>query len=274
MHIANLERIRPGCVAVVGFPFDGNYSYLPGAGEGPSQILAALHSDSTNTAAESVRDLADETGFIEIGTVAVPDYFSMTDITRSLLERGARPIILGGEHSITFPIVKAFAEKYGQLSIVQFDAHPDLYHEFGGNAHSHACPFARIMENGLARRLIQVGIRTLVPHQKRQAERFGVEMHAMRQLRHRVPRLKIDGPVYISLDLDVLDPAFAPGLSHYEPGGLSVRDVIDMLQDLEADVVGADIVELNPSRDINGMTAMAGAKLLKEIADKMLGENS
>jgi arginase family enzyme len=73
------------------------------------------------------------------------------------------------------------------------------------------------------------------------------------------------------LDLDVLDPAFAPGISHYEPGGLSVRGVITMIQDLSADVVGADIVELNPSRDINGMTAMAAAKFLKEIADKMLG---
>jgi arginase family enzyme len=92
----------------------------------------------------------------------------------------------------------------------------------------------------------------------------------MKQLSRNLPLLKSRQPVYISLDLDVLDPAFAPGISHYEPGGLSVRDVITMIQGIDAQVVGADIVELNPTRDINDMTAMVAAKFLKELADKML----
>ena len=102
-------------------------------------------------------------------------------------------------------------------------AHPDLYEEFEGNRLSHACPFARIMEAGLAKRLVQVGIRTLNRHQREQAEKFGVDMIEMRSL-GAFDKLKADGPVYITFDTDVLDPAFAPGVSHREPGGISVRE--------------------------------------------------
>lgn len=271
MGIAKLDRIQDGSVAVVGYPFDENYSYLPGAGEGPQRIFDALYNESSNTSTESIRDLALEARFIECGNADIQDYFEMTALTRSLLERGARPIFLGGEHSITYPIIEAFADHYPDLTIVHFDAHPDLYDDFNGNPYAHGCPFARIMEKELAGRLIQIGIRTANPAQREQADRFGVETIDMRQLSLKLPLLKIDQPVYISLDLDVLDPAFAPGISHYEPGGMTVRDVLTMIQGLDADVVGADIVELNPSRDVNAMTAMVAAKFLKEIAAKMLG---
>jgi arginase len=94
-------------------------------------------------------------------------------------------------------------------------------------------------------------------------------------MRHWSPGLQpsFDGPLYVSLDMDVLDPAFAPGVSHHEPGGLSTREVIGLIHGLEATLVGADIVELNPERDVVGMTAMAAAKLLKELAAKMLGSS-
>ena len=100
----------------------------------------------------------------------------------ALLEQGKRPVSLGGDHSITYPIVKAFARRYPELTIFHFDAHPDLYDEFEGNRLSHACPFARIMEAGLAKRLVQVGIRTINGHQREQAKRFGVEVVEMRGL--------------------------------------------------------------------------------------------
>jgi agmatinase len=267
----NIERIKKGSVSVIGYPFDQNYSYLPGAGEGPVHIFDALHSDSSNMATETRLDLALEERFIECGNMAVSTYFELESLTRSVLARETRPIFLGGEHSITYPIIKAFAPLYPDLTVIHLDAHPDLYHDFEGNPYAHGCPFARIMEEGLVHRLIQIGIRTANPHQKEQADRFGVETIDMRQLQRQLPLFKIDHPVYISLDLDVLDPAFAPGLSHYEPGGMSVREVISVLQGIEARVVGADIVELNPTRDLNGMTAMVAAKFIKEIADKMLG---
>jgi len=177
---------------------------------------------------------------------------------------GAVPVFLGGDHSVTLPILQGLVRRHGPLNILHFDAHPDLYHSFEGNPRSHASPFARIMEERLATRLVQVGIRTLNRHQREQAERFGVEILPMRAFEPRaVPVLC--GPLYISLDIDVLDPAFAPGVSHLEPGGLSVREVLNVLDLQRAALVGADIVELNPDRDLHGMTATVAAKFVKEL---------
>ena len=175
------------------------------------------------------------------------------------------PIFLGGDHMVTFPIVAGLAAVHGPLNILHFDAHPDLYDDFAGDPLSHASPFARIMERGLATRLVQVGIRTLNRHCREQGERFGVEMVEMRGFApDRVPIPS--APLYISIDLDALDPAFAPGVSHHEPGGLSVRDILAVLDRVSGPLVGADIVEYNPTRDINGMTAVVAAKLVKELA--------
>jgi arginase family enzyme len=121
------------------------------------------------------------------------------------------------------------------------------------------------MEAGLARRLVQVGIRTLNRHTREQAERFGVEVVEMRHFD--AGAVPIPGaPLYISIDLDGFDPAFAPGVSHHEPGGLTVRDVLQVLHRIRTPIVGADVVELNPSRDLNGVTATLAAKLVKELA--------
>jgi len=178
---------------------------------------------------------------------------------------GEMPFCLGGDHAITFPAAAALAKAHGPLSILHFDAHPDLYDDFQGNPRSHASPFARIMEAGIARRLVQVGIRTLNPHQAAQAERFGVEIVRMADFApDRVPVL--DGPLYISFDLDGLDPAVAPGVSHHEPGGLTVREALAVLSYQTAPIAGADIVELNPTRDLHDMTATVAAKLVREIA--------
>jgi agmatinase len=187
----------------------------------------------------------------------------------ALIEQGKRPVSLGGDHSITYPIVKAFARRYPELTIFHFDAHPDLYDEFEGNRLSHACPFARIMEAGLAKRLVQVGIRTMNRHQREQAERFGVDVIEMRSL-GAFDRLKAAGPVYVTFDMDVLDPAFAPGVSHREPGGMSVREAIAHLHAIEGEIVGADLVEYNPVQDVGGVTATVGAKILKEILGRMI----
>jgi agmatinase len=196
------------------------------------------------------------------------DVLIQAAVTRAL-QVGYPPLLLGGDHSITFPSLCAIASRYPRLSILHFDAHPDLYHELQGNPRSHASPFARIMEKRLAQRLVQVGIRTMNAHQRSQVARFGVEIVGMRDFApERVPQ--ISGPVYISVDLDGLDPAFAPGVSHHEPGGLSVRQLLDVLARLEgAEVVGADVVELNPDRDLNGVTAVVAAKIVKELAALM-----
>ena len=263
---------RLGVPTVVGIPFDGRSSYLRGAGEAPAKIRGALACDASNRWTETGVDLgvagiyedARDLAFDEAGAFA-----AIEAGVGALVEGGKRPVSLGGDHSITFPIVKAVAKKYPELTIFHFDAHPDLYEEFEGNHLSHACPFARIMEAGLAKRLMQVGIRTMNQHQREQAKRFGVEVVEMRGI-PAYERLKADGAVYITFDMDVLDPAFAPGISHREPGGMSVREAIAHLHAIEGEIVGADLVEFNPVRDIDGMTATVAAKILKEILGKMI----
>ena len=194
----------------------------------------------------------------------------MSRAVREIVERGDRPVSLGGDHSITYSTVRAVASRAPELTIVQIDAHPDLYDSFEGDRFSHACQFARILEEGLAAHLIQVGIRTITDHQREQATRFecGRDRHAAVGARRQAEERP--APMYLSIDLDGLDPAFAPGVSHPEPGGLTVREVLDVVRELEGPIVGADIVELNPLRDINGLTAVVAAKLVKEVVARML----
>lgn len=265
--------LLPGTVAVIGVPTDEHSSFMRGAAGAPARIREVLYAGSSNLCAENGIDLGVEPRFRDLGDLELDHGAAAGEqiegAIADLLEQGAHVLSLGGDHAITYPIVRAYARKYRDLKILHLDAHPDLYDEFEGSRYSHACSFARIMEEEMASRLIQVGIRTMNPHQQAQAERFGVEVIDMRAWQ---PGLQVNlrGPVYLTLDLDVLDPAFAPGVSHHEPGGLSTRDVIRLVQGLRAPIVGADIVELNPERDPIGITAMAAAKLLKEIAGSML----
>jgi len=258
--------------ALLGVPFDENSSYRRGAAKGPAAIRAALRCDSTNLWTENGQDLGALATLEDAGDVdCASGSDAFVEIERrvaALLASNARPLLLGGDHSITYPVFRAFAKKYPQLTILHFDAHPDLYDAFHGSRVSHACPFARIMEQRLARRLVQIGVRTMNGHQREQARRFGVEVIEMRKWA-RTARLRLAGPLYISFDMDALDPGCAPGVSHPEPGGMSTREALRVIQSLRAGIVGADVVELNPDRDVNGITAMAAAKLVKEIAARM-----
>lgn len=262
---------EPGMPVLLGIPFDAHSSYLRGPANAPPLIREAFRCDSSNLSSESGVDLSGPV-FTDAGDLklAAGNAFQLIESTvGDLLSHGQRPICLGGDHSITYPILRAFAKKFDDLTIVHFDAHPDLYDEFEGNRLSHACPFARIMEEGCAKRLIQLGIRTMNAHQRQQAARFGVEVVEMRNL-PALQKLDIGGEVYVSFDVDVLDPAFAPGISHREPGGMSVREALSHLHAIQGNIVGADIVEYNPKQDIAQLTAMVCGKILKELLGKML----
>jgi len=261
-----------GTPTLIGIPFDGQSSYLRGAGEAPAKIRQAMNSDASNKWTELGVDLGVNGAYEDEGDLAFSekDAFGVIEAGISaLIDHGKRPVSLGGDHSITYPIVKAFAAKYPALTIFHFDAHPDLYGEFEGNRLSHACPFARIMEAGLAKRLVQVGIRTINGHQREQARKFGVEVVEMRGL-PAYDRLKAAGPLYVTFDMDVLDPAFAPGISHREPGGMTTREAIAHLQAIDGEIVGADVVEYNPVQDVAGVTATVAAKIVKEILGTMI----
>ena len=274
MSDLDTSHVSPsGIVGLLGLPFDENSSFMRGPALAPARIREALSSGSANLCAENERDLDAEHRFQDLGdlalTVGTAAFHQIEETVAKLLLKNGRVLALGGDHSITYPIARAYSGAFERLSILHLDAHPDLYDEFEGNRLSHACPFARIMEEKLVECLVQIGIRTMNPHQRSQADRFGVQVHLAKD-DGLVDACDLDGPVYVSLDLDVLDPAFAPGVSHHEPGGLSTRDVLRVIQLLPGPIVGADIVEYNPKRDPLGITAMAAAKFLKELAVRML----
>ncbi len=263
---------KPGTPVVLGVPFDANSSWLRGAAGAPPIIRVALNSISSNLWTETGVDLGAEGAYCDAGDLKFTfdePFAALEKRIGEFLDQGLRPVCLGGDHSITLPILRAFGKHIRDLTILHFDAHPDLYDELEGNRLSHACPFARIMEEGAAKRLIQIGIRTMTGHQREQAQKFGVEVIEMRQL-PALDRMKVDGPIYISFDMDAFDPAFAPGISHREPGGMSVREAIAHLHAITGKIAGADIVEFNPAQDTTQITATVAAKLLKEILGKMI----
>jgi len=272
----SFDALRPEMVTVVGIPYDENSSFMRGPALAPAQIREVLHSGSANLCSEGGIDLGTEPRFRDLGDLELAGGDAALEqvekFIESLLQHDAYVLSLGGDHAITYPILRAYGKRYDRLNVLQLDAHPDLYDEFEGNRTSHACPFARIMEEDLAGRLVQVGIRTMNAHQRTQAERFGVEVIEMREWQPETG-LDFEGPLYLSLDIDVLDPAFAPGVSHHEPGGLSTRDVLQLIQSLRVPIVGADIVEFNPRRDPSGITAMVAAKFFKEIVGRMVELN-
>lgn len=257
----------------MGLPYDGSSSFLTGARLAPPAIRQALRAPAGNLWSEALIDVGTPAALEDAGDVELAQDPSARLAIEAAIQRlaaaGGAPIALGGDHSVSYPILAGLRPTWPRLHIVHLDAHPDLYDEFEGDRFSHACPFARILESGLADSLIQIGLRAATGHQAEQARRFGVEQIDMRAWAEgKRPALR--GPVYLSVDLDGFDPAFAPGVSHPEPGGLAVREVLTLVQHLPGPIAGADIVELNPERDLNDTTARLGAKLVKEIASRML----
>lgn len=268
-----LDRLTPGSVVLLGAPYDANASFLRGAAFAPAIIRQALHSPAGNWSLENDRDLEPERDWCDLGDLSLPaqpgPLEALSEVVLDLRRRGLRLFTLGGDHSITYAILRAYAQFDRPLTVLQLDAHPDLYPILEGNPYSHACPFARLLEEGVIHRLVQVGIRAAGDVLRQQAARFGVEMISMADfsegLHLGAGGLELTPPLYLSLDMDVLDPAFAPGVSHPEGGGLSVRQVVRLLHTLHVPLVGADLVEFNPLRDSSGITAAAAVKLSKEV---------
>lgn len=258
----------------IGLPTDVNSSYRRGAAAGPAAIRSAWQRllDFGNGATERGQELDQDFRIDDLGDLDLrespDDHATIVAHVLARAERGPT-LCVGGDHSVTYPIVEALARIHGPLNILHFDAHPDLYDDFGGNPRSHASPFARILERGLARRLVQVGVRTWNAHNRAQAARFGVEVVPWEAFApERVP-IPDDGPLYVSVDLDAFDPAFAPAVSHPEPAGLSSREVVAVITRLQG-LVGADVVELNPLCGQGDQTAVLAAKLAKELCAAMV----
>ena len=267
-------------VGVLGVGFDANSSFKRGPAGAPSTIREALSSESANAYSETGYRVWPSDEVMDHGDLDIPDETG-TRAPIDAIEAGVakaleltdRLVLLGGDHAVTYPIIRAVADVHGPISLLHFDAHPDIYPDFEGNPFSHASPMARIVEEGLVDRLVQVGIRSYGPDQAAMVKKHNVETHA--PWSHGPgPLLRFESPLYISLDVDGLDPAYAPGVSHPEPGGLSVRQVLDVIASCEAPrVIGADVVEVNPTLDPTGITSIVAAKLVRELLGRLLSES-
>jgi agmatinase len=262
-----------GSPRLIGLPYDGSSSFLRGAAEAPAPIREALWSPQGNPWTEIGEDISTSDGLSDHGDLDLSDAAGARETIEAgvaaVYTAGHRPIALGGDHSVTYPILRAVARVHPGVTILHIDAHADLYDVFEGDRFSHACPFARIMEERLASRLVQVGLRTITPHQRDQMQRFEADVLDAALGPYTTVH---GGAVYVSIDLDGLDPAFAPGVSHREPGGLSVRDAIDLVHAIPGPIVGADVVEYNPRQDMQGVTASVAAKIVKELAGRMMAD--
>ncbi|GAA0143894.1 hydrolase [Lithospermum erythrorhizon] len=261
-------------------PLEHNSLFLQGPAFAPPHIREAIWCGSTNSTTEEGKELSDPRILTDVGDVPVQEIRDCRVGDDKLMNIISESVKLVMEEAITlisFPVVRAISEKFGgPLDILHIDAHPDICDAFEGNKYSHASSYAQIMEGGYAQRLLQIGIRSINKEGREQGKKFGVELYEMRTFsrdQQMLEHLKLGEGVkgvYVSIDVDCLDPAFAPGMSHIEPGGLSFRDVMNILHNLQGDIVAADVVEFNPQRDtVDGMTAMVAAKLVRELTAKI-----
>lgn len=257
-------------IQLIGIPFDGKSSHMRGAANGPGAIRRELKSDAYNPWNENLIKVLGDDVLVDGGNIEAASFENIYDEVKSAFLPGTKPLFLGGDHSISLPLVNLMHDQHGPLHILHFDAHGDLYPDFNGDKYSHACPFARILEGGYCASLTQVGIRALSPGQADFAGTHDVRIFGMREVGSFDPSI-MEGPLYISLDMDCFDPAFAPGVSHRESGGMTPRQVIDIMQDIKAEVIGADLVEFNPLNDHAGITAALGLKMVKELAGLLKG---
>jgi len=274
-------------IYLAGLPFDHLSTYVRGAGMAPKLIRQALRCGSSNLWSEHGVDL-DEV-LQDIG-----DAPSFENIEGFIEQLDSPVMCLGGDHAVTLPVLRALGRNQ-PLSVLHFDAHPDLYDPSSGivaplgterkpgtKIPSHATPFFEALSEGLIKDLLQVGVRTLNKHQALNASRFPqvqiVTMDSISELWQDclADTWGANSEVYISIDLDVLDPAFAPSVSHLEPGGLSTRELVTILRKMKfpnSRIVGADVVEYNPvsekeheeGNQLPTQSAMVAAKLVKEL---------
>lgn len=256
----------------LGIADDTQSSYLHGCAKAPDVIRSAYDGSCFNATTESGVDL--EESVSDLGDSYPADDWEHSarnyrERLAALFEAGSIPFIAGGDHAITIPVVEALSVLDQPVHIIQIDAHPDLYPDFEGKPFSHACTGARILEMDHVASLTQLGIRTMTEVQSSFLDRFPDRLfvHEARELTTELPELghiAEDALVYLTIDMDGIDPAFAPGVSHPVPGGLSSRQVLDFIQSGNWDLVGMDVVEVNPSRDVNDQTSILAARLLHE----------
>lgn len=275
-----LKEPASQCLVFLGLPTDQNSSFMRGPAWAPPVVCAALGCCSESHFSGVEVDVVSALVEGYAGDVHLDDDCTTESRERdraeicraaqALTRNGAALLCVGGDQSVSFPLVEALSRRAPNLHILHFGASSNLY-DSPGNPFSHRSPFARILERGLAVRLVQLGVRTMDRHEHDQVRRFGnVEVVTVFQWPASPGLLAFpaNASLYISIGLDALDPAFAPGVSQQKPGGLSTRELLAALRSVKAPggILGGDVVEYNPMRDLGGATAMVAAEVLKELA--------
>ena len=270
-------------IAVTGVPFDQAVTNRPGTRLGPRAIREASALQAPDAPYGWPFDVLSERAIIDYGDLAfdyanVPAFpDALTDHIRGILKAGVASVVLGGDHYISFPILKAYAEKYGPISLLQFDAHSDTWVDDDMSRVDHGTMFYKAVKSGIVdpARSVQVGIRTT------NADTLGVTVIDAREVHERGPQAAVEKikavlgnhPTYLTFDIDALDPSYAPGTGTPVWGGLTSAQVAMMMRDLAGiNIVGGDIVEVSPPFDTTGATAIAGAHVATEILS-LLGWN-
>jgi agmatinase len=260
---------------ILGVPYDAMSTNRRGAARGPEAIRRASSERSLNPCTEEGASLCEITRLVDRGDIELSeDPERMAEAVRKavsgILEEGATPLLLGGDHSITAPAVKALSQARGKIDVLYIDAHPDLYEEYDGQARSHACTGYRIATEVEFGRFVQVGVRMPAKGHLDKAKELGIQAITAYHL-VTPEELRFENPLYLSVDLDCLDPAFAPGVGNPVPGGLSTRELLDVLKSVSGRIVAADVVEFVPEYDLSEITATAAARLVLEIAGLIAG---
>lgn len=279
-HVREAARLD---VALLGIPYDGGSSYRTGARFGPravrdqSSLIRPWNPVLKVSPFERCR--VGDYGDIDVIPISIERTFEAVEQAAArLLEHGVVPVSVGGDHSVTLPLLRAVAKRHGPVGLVHFDAHPDTWDEYFGSKYFHGTPFRRAVEERLIdpRKTIQVGIRGPLygPDDFRFHAEHGLEVVRIEEVKSRGPerigerfRRLADGPVYCSFDIDAVDPAYAPGTGTPEVGGLTSYEALELVRSLRGlTLVGCDLMEVSPLYDGPGqITALLAANLLFEF---------
>lgn len=271
---ANSEK-EDADVCILGMPFDSTTCFKPGTRFGPGAIRDAFcNLEFYSMALE--RNIGDikifDAGNINFHTnpqnVTSEIYIGIKDLLKTNNDNNKFIVGLGGEHTVSYGIVKAMKEIYKDIAIIHFDAHADLRTEYNSEKFSHACVMNLIGGEVGFENIYQFGIRSCDEEELKVAKKtnfYPLHKYEVDKILEILDELSIQKKVYLTIDIDVLDPAFAPGVGTPEPGGISSTDMFKILNSLKNfEIVGFDVVEVNPMVDMNGITAMAAAKIIRE----------
>jgi agmatinase len=283
MRLPNTQDLENADAAIVGAPFDTGATFRAGARFGPEGIRSVSHLLRRYNPSLGVV-IFDHLSVIDYGDVPVvpgfieASYEKISEHLKPIHGAGVVPIVLGGDHSIALPELRAAAAVHGPLALVQFDSHPDTWDAYFGQKHTHGTPFRRAVEEGLldASRSIQVGMRGSIYDEGdwNDAREMGFDLVPTDEVRElgiplvidRIRERIGDAKTYVSFDVDFVDPAFAPGTGTPEIGGFTSREAQEFVRGLAGiDIVGGDVVEVYPAYDPAGITALLAANVAHEF---------